>query len=70
MITKEHAQEILQEKISDNLVIVDSFENPNYWCFGLGFITDYGEIIPLVGNSTIKINKETGEMENSNIYAR
>ena len=69
MITKEHAQMIVQEKISDNLVIVDSFENSTEWCFGLALITDYGEIIPLVGNSTIRIDKKTGEIV-KNSYAQ
>ena len=63
MIDKECARKILQEKLADNLVIVDSFESPNAWCFGLGLINDDGKIMPLIGDSTIRISKETGEME-------
>ena len=63
MVDKEHAAEILKGKLADNLVIVDSYETPDAWCFGLGLINDDGKIIPLMGDSTIRINKETGEME-------
>ena len=48
-----HAQELLQKKIADNLVIVNCFEAINEWCFTLALITDYGEIVPLVGKRTI-----------------
>lgn len=62
MVDKECAAEILKEKLADNLVIVDSYETPDTWCFGLGLVSD-GRIMPLMGDSTIKIIKETGEME-------
>ncbi|SFP59246.1 hypothetical protein SAMN04487928_10480 [Butyrivibrio proteoclasticus] len=39
MIDKESARKIIQEKLAENLVIVDSFESPNVWCFGLGLLT-------------------------------
>ncbi len=63
MIDKEDARKILQDKLADNLVIVDSYESLDAWCFGRGLINDDGKIMPLMGNSTIRISKETGEME-------
>ena len=63
MVDKERAAEILRGKLANNLVIVDSYETPDAWCFGLGLINDDGKIMPLMGDSTIRINKETGEME-------
>ena len=62
MVDKERAAGILKEKLADNLVIVDSYEAPDAWCFGLGLVSD-DMIMPLMGDSTIRINKETGEME-------
>lgn len=53
----------MQEKLADNLVIVDSYESPDAWCFGLGLINGDGKILSLMGDSTIRISKETGEME-------
>ena len=63
MIDKERARAILQEKMAENLVIVDSYESPDAWCFGLGLINEDGKVMPLMGDSTIRISKETGEME-------
>lgn len=63
MIEKERAAEILKEKLADNLVIVDSYEAPDAWCFGLGLVNDNGRKMQLMGDTTIRINKETGEME-------
>ena len=63
MIDQKQAREILKGKLADNLVIVNSFEDPEYWCFGLGLVREDGDIMPLMGNSTIRISKETGEME-------
>jgi len=63
MVDKERAAEILKEKLADNLVIVDSYETPDAWCFGLGLVNDDGRIMHLMGDTTIRINKETGEME-------
>ena len=63
MIDKERARAILQEKMAEDLVIVDSYESPDAWCFGLGLINDDGKIMSLMGDSTIRISKETGEME-------
>ena len=62
MVTKEQAKAALKEKLAENLVIVDSYETPDEWCFGLGLVNN-GEIMPLMGDGTIRINKETGEME-------
>lgn len=62
MIDKESARKILQEKLAENLVIVDSFESPDAWCFGLGLINDDGKIMQLMGDSTIRISKEDGKM--------
>ena len=62
MIDKESAKKLLQEKMADNLIIVDSYESPDAWCFGLGLINDDGKIMPLMGDSTIRISKEDGEM--------
>ncbi|WP_408069454.1 hypothetical protein [Butyrivibrio sp. JL13D10] len=63
MIDKEQARAYLQKKLADNLVIVDSFESPDAWCFGLGLINEDGKVMPLMGDSTIRISKKTGEME-------
>lgn len=63
MIDQKQAREILKEKLADNLVIVNAFEDSECWCFGLGLVREDGDIMPLMGNSTIKISKETGEME-------
>ncbi len=63
MVSKEQARNILQERLADNLVIVDSYESPDAWCFGLGLINDRGKIMPLMGDATIRISKETGDME-------
>ncbi len=63
MIDKEKARTLLQEKLAKNLVILDEYENPNQWCFGLGLVNDNDEIVPLMGDSIIRISKETGEME-------
>ena len=45
-----------------NVVIVDEFENPHDWCFELGAVNDEGAVVPLLGDSIIKISKEDGEM--------
>ena len=63
MVSKEQARNILQERLADNLVIVDSYESPDAWCFGLGLINDRGKIMPLMGDATIRTSKETGDME-------
>lgn len=64
MVTQDVARATLKEKLASNLVILDEFENPNQWCFGLGFINDKDEIMPLMGDSIIRISKETGEIDN------
>lgn len=63
MVTQDVARATLKEKLASNLVILDEFESSSQWCFGLGFINDNDEIIPLMGDSIIRISKETGEME-------
>lgn len=63
MVSKEQARNILQERLAENLVIVDSYESPDAWRFGLGLINDRGKIMPLMGDATIRISKETGDME-------
>ncbi|ADL36429.1 hypothetical protein bpr_IV064 (plasmid) [Butyrivibrio proteoclasticus B316] len=63
MVDQEQARKILQERLADNLVIVTEFENPKEWCFDLGLITESGTIMPLMGDTTIRISKETGEVE-------
>ena len=63
MIDKEQAKEYLQQRLADNLIIVDSYESPDAWCFGLAVINDKDELIPLMGDNIIKISKETGELE-------
>ena len=63
MIDQERAREIVQEKLADNLAILDSFENKTQWCFGLGLVKEDGRIMPLLGDSMIRVNKETGEIE-------
>ena len=63
MVDKKRAAEILRGKMADNLVIVDSYETPDSWCFGLGLKNDDGTIMSLMGDSTIHVSKETGEIE-------
>ncbi len=63
MIDQKSARKKLEEKLAKNLVILDEYENPNQWCFGLGLLNDNDEIVPLMGDSIIRISKETGEME-------
>ena len=62
-VDKQSAEKILKEKMADNLVIVESFEAPDAWCFGLGLIDESGDVVPLMGNNIIRVNKETGEIE-------
>lgn len=62
MIDQVAARKIAQDKLGKNLVIVDEFEGPNTWCFELGVVNDDGEVMPILGNSTIRISKEDGEM--------
>ena len=63
MIDQKQAREILKQKLADNLIIINSFEDPEYWCFGLGLVREDGDIMLLMGDSTIRISKKTGEME-------
>ncbi|WP_026658625.1 hypothetical protein [Butyrivibrio sp. AC2005] len=63
MITQDEARAALKEKLAKNLVILSEFENTYQWCFGLGFVNDNDEIVPLIGDSIIRIDKETGEMD-------
>ncbi len=63
MVNQDAARAALKEKLAKNLVIMDEFENPTQWCFGLGFVNENDEIVPLMGDSIIRISKETGEME-------
>ncbi len=63
MVTQDAARTALREKLAENLVILDEFENQSQWCFGLGFVNEKDEIMPLMGDSIIRISKETGEME-------
>ncbi len=63
MIDQDKARELLKSRLGRNLVIVDEFESETAWCFGLGFINENDEIVPLMGDSIIRISKETGEME-------
>ena len=63
MIDQKQAREILKQKLADNLIIVNSFEDPEYWSFGLGLVREDRDIMPLMADSTIRISKKTGEME-------
>ena len=40
MIDQKQAREILKEKLADNLVIVNAFEDSECWCFGLGLVRE------------------------------
>lgn len=62
MIDKQHAEQILRDKMADNLVVIDSFETPEAWCFGLGFVNEDGDVATLMGDNTIRVSKETGEI--------
>lgn len=61
-VDKQRAEEILKEQMADNLVIVESYEAPDAWCFGLGLIDESGEVVALMGNNIIRVSKETGEI--------
>ena len=63
MIDQEKAKEILQQKLAANLTIVDAFESPEAWCFGLGLLSDDGSIMPLMGDSIIRVSKKDGEIK-------
>ncbi len=62
MIDQNTAREIMNSRLGKNLVIVDEFESETVWCFGLGVVNDDGKVMPLLGDSIIKISKEDGEM--------
>lgn len=62
MIDQNTAREIMNSRLGKNLVIVDEFENKTAWCFGLGVVNDDGKVMPLLGDSIIRISKEDGEM--------
>ena len=62
MVDQKTAREILEKRLGKNVVIVDEFENPYAWCFGLGAVSDDGTVMPILGDSTIWISKENGEM--------
>ncbi len=62
MIDQETAREIVRNKLGKNLEIFDEFESPYAWCFGLGVVDKDGRIMPLLGDSTVRISKEDGEM--------
>ena len=62
MIDQNTAREIMNSRLGKNLVIVDEFEGETAWCFGLGVVNDDGKVMPLLGDSIIKISKENGEM--------
>ena len=61
-VDKKRAEEILRENMADNLVIIDSYETPEAWCFGLGVVGDGEDVTPLMGDSTVRVSKETGEI--------
>ena len=62
MIDQNTAREIMNSRLGKNLVIVDEFERETAWCFGLGVVNDDGKVMPLLGDSIIRISKEDGEM--------
>ena len=62
MIDQKTAREIHEKKLGKNVVIVDEFENPHAWCFELGAVNDEGIVVPLLGDSIIRISKDDGEM--------
>ncbi len=62
MVDKQRAEQVLRENMADNLVIVDSFETPEAWCFGLSFVDEDGDIVALMGDNTVRVSKETGEI--------
>ena len=62
MIDQKTAREILKNKLGKNVVIVDEFESSHAWCFGLGAVKENDIVMPILGDSTVRISKETGEM--------
>lgn len=63
MIDQETARAMLKKRMAENLVIISEYENAYEWCFGLGLKDGDGDIIPLMGDSTIRVSKETGEWD-------
>ena len=63
MIDQKTARKIMNSQLGKNLVIVDEFESETAWCFGLGVVNDDGKVMPLLGDSIIRLSKEDGEME-------
>ncbi len=62
MIDQNTAREIMNSRLGKNPVIVDEFESETVWCFELGVVNDDGKVMPLLGDSIIRISKEEGEM--------
>ena len=62
LIDKHQAEQILRGKLADNLAIIGAYESPDSWCFELGLISESGDIVPLMGDSTIRVSKENGEI--------
>ncbi len=63
MVTKQQAEEYLKTKLARNLRIYDSWESEEYYIFALACVDEYDQIKPLFGDSTVKIGKESGEIE-------
>ncbi len=62
MVSLEEATKTVESRLAKNLTILGSWETDEDWVFGLGFVDEEGEVKPIVGDSTARINKETGEM--------
>ena len=63
MIDQKKAEEILRGKLAKNLMIMGADEDEECWIFYLGLRKDNGELLPLVGESFIKVRKTDGAIE-------
>lgn len=63
MITKEEAEEILKERLADNLIISTSWETEHDYVFELALVGEDGGLVSLFGANTVRIDKETGEVK-------
>ncbi len=62
MVNKEEARKLVESRLSENLTIVSSWENEYDFVFALGFVDEDGTARPIVGDNTVRISKENGEM--------
>ncbi len=58
----KEAEDILLQKMARNLVTSTCWEDETDYIFEIALKDEDGNIVPLVGDNLVRINKETGEM--------